>query len=60
MLAMLAMPCTTVQKMISAISTRMGLDERVTQRLHLGAKIGIEVAERDSDGHRDEHLKPEL
>jgi hypothetical protein len=35
-------------------------DERIAERLHPHAGIGIEVAERDAEHHRHEHQKPKL
>jgi hypothetical protein len=47
MLAIPAMPCTTVQKMMGAISARITLCEGVAERRHRRAGIGVEHVERD-------------
>ena len=60
MSSMLAMPCTTVQKMIGAISILISLMKRVTQRLHLGAKRWVEMPEQDAEHDGAQDLRVEV
>jgi hypothetical protein len=59
MLAMLEMPCTTVQKMMGDEYADC-FYEGVPKRLHLSVEIGVKVSQCNADRHGDEHLKPEL
>ncbi len=60
MLAMLAMPCTTVQKMIGAMSTRIALMKASPSGSMRAPSIRIKSTERNAGRHRDQHQEPEL
>ena len=56
MSSMLAMPCTTVQKMIGAITIRMAAMKASPNGFMLRADARVEVAEQGADHDRDQHL----
>ena len=52
----LAMPTTTVVKMMTGTTARISDDEGVAQRLHVDAEARIVMPEEDADRDRDQHL----
>ena len=59
MSCMLAMPCTTVQKMIGAMIILISLMKASPKRLHLLAELRVEMAEQDAERDRGQHLEVE-